>query len=217
MSGHATEAALLSDTGADVRISSPKAPPISIFDARVPSQPDLSAVLVLEAKQPAAARAIRAQAEQFGGLLREELHSIAGGEAPPSVLLLADLAVSTMVSVQMQRHMTYGAFGQWSEAYCDGASDSKQREGAEKSQRNLAGISVIARDMLIAARAAARDVGAQLRGTGTDGLMRAIGARAPDPVPDHRGGVGSIGAPCALDSLPADSNSQPFPFEEPKP
>ncbi len=176
-------------------------PPIAIIDARVPSEVDKEALAKLEQAQPAAARALRAQAEEFGALLRNELHYLSGGEAPTSVLLLADLAIATMVSVQMQRHMTFGAFGKWTEAQLD----DKVRESAEKSQRNLAGISVIARDLLASARAAAREAKADRpRGSASEQLLTALGVEVAAQPPDRPPGAVASG------SLPSPFPSSPL-------
>lgn len=203
MSGHAThpEPIVRSDDG-NVRVSAAEQTPITILDARVPRPDGYEALLRLEHQSGPAVAAIREQGAAFRIELLGELHALAGGQAPPSVMALAELATGALISLHMQRYMTMGSFGVWAESDLD-ASANRLRESAEKSQRNLAGLAVVARDLLQSARAAAREASGAAGASPTQQLLTRIGAS--HPVPPQAPGVGVIGAP------PFSNHSSPIP------
>jgi hypothetical protein len=154
---------------------------------------------ILERSGPAA-REVAEQAEVFGALFRAELQSLAGSELPPSVTAQAQMAINGMATLYRAELLAGAAFGDWSEAYLDRAASNALNERADKSQRNLAGLAIVARDLLLAARAAAKEV-RQGQGSATDGLMSALGVtRRPvessaSSPPLHPGGVEKSGTP----------------------
>jgi hypothetical protein len=167
---------------------------VELLDARPPRDGGDAALIALEHKAGAAAAAIREQGQAFRTELLAELHALSGGQAPPSVMAIAELATGALISLHMQRYMTLGSFGSWAEAALD-RDAQRLRESAEKSQRNLAGLAIVARDLLVSARTAAKEAKSASDGTPTAGLMRRLGVAGADPVPLSTGGVGAIGAP----------------------
>lgn len=178
---------------------------VSILDARMPQADGDEALRRLEHQAGAAVAAIREQGAAFRSELLSELNQAAGGQAPPSVMALADLATGALISLHMQRYMTMGSFGAWAESELD-ASANRLRESAEKSQRNLAGLAVIARDLLKSAREAALEAGRLSKGhDALGGLLESIGA-TPARSPIDTPGGSAFGSPRSSTQSPSPNS-----------
>lgn len=137
------------------------------------------------------------QAEAFAGPFRAELTELAGGEMSPSTQVLAGLAIGAVLNVRRAELLVSAALGDWSEARLTTLACETLSERSDKSQRNLAGLAIVARDLMQSARDAAREEGKVRKGVGPVGqLMTRLGVAAgPGPVPDLTPGGGSVGAP----------------------
>lgn len=151
------------------------------------------------------------QTELFAAPFRAELIALAGGvELPASVQMVAQLAVVAVATVKRAQLLSNAALGDWSEARLDTLACETLHERADKSQRNLAGLAIVARDLLQSARAAAKEAGAERNGAAmnpVDRLMGKLGVRtataevaAAPPV--STGGGGVEGAPLLSNSPP---------------
>jgi hypothetical protein len=181
-----------------------------LVDGRVPSSSS-PALAKLQERAGPAAREVQAQAEVFGALFRVELQSLAGSELQPSVTALAQMAINAMATLYRAELLAGAAFGDWSEAYLDHKASTALNERADKSQRNMAGLAIVARDLLLAARAAAKEA-RTAAGNPVDDLSARLAAGEAQrevlpQVPVDPPGVVSSGAP---------SPSIPPPSGEPK-
>lgn len=166
---------------------------MALLDSRLPSELAAGNRAALERFKAQAApfySAIRAGAEEYGEALRLELNALAGGQAPASVMALAQAAVDAHANCQLAQHILGHATG--------GLEDlpkSKQptrRLEITQLQRTAMGLDVAFTDLVRRATEAAK----QARGGGvspTQQLLTRIGAA--HPVPPLAPGPGSIGAP----------------------
>ncbi len=171
------------------------------------------AIELLKAKSGLAAGEVAEQAEEFGRLFRAELQSLAGSELSPAVHALAQMAIDMMAVVYRAQLLAGAAFGQWSEAFLDQAASTALNERADKAQRNLAGLCIVSRDLLLSARQAAIAHRTEHTVNPVDGLRARLGMNTTGSsagtdvlpsVPVCPPGVGAQGAP-----LPFNSESPP--------
>jgi len=167
------------------------------------------------------------QQENFAVPFRAELSALAGGELPVSVQVIAQLAVMAVTTVRKAELLSNAALGDWSEARLDALACETLHERADKSQRNMAGLAIVARDLLQSARAAAREAGESNRGSPTEQLLTRLGvgqavaspsadqaapltqtAASSDPVPPFDPGGGSVVGPPPSESPTSPKGSE---------
>lgn len=175
---------------------------VALLDCRLPSEIAAANQAALEQFKRRAApfyAAIRTGAEQYGEFLRAELNALAGGEAPPSVMALAQAAIDAHANCQLAQHIVGHATGDL-EALPDEKQQGRRLE-ITQLQRTAMGLDVAFTDLVRRATEAAR-AEAGKRTSATDQLMarlghgqlrREVAALSPLQPP---GGV-AIGAPHA--------------------
>jgi len=168
-----------------------------LVDLRPARKPTLAR---LEKSTGRAVLEVHELAEEFGVALRAELNDLAGGEAPASVMAMGQLAVNAIGNLHKAQLMSDCAVGDWSEARLDEKANADLNERANKTLRNLAGLAVVARDLLQSARSAAKE--ARSVGSPTEQLMTRLGVGGPARVPISPPGVGDEGAPLPQSPLP---------------
>lgn len=163
-----------------VQVRVPGHAALSVLDGRAPRfTPEQveTALLDLEQASGPIVELVRAQVESSWELIRADLNRVAGGEASPRVMVIAQHAQMAHEALILQRFASGKAFG---------AGD----ELAEKHMRNAAGLAVVATDALNKAYEAAREEAKARQGGAVGGLLTRIGASsAPSPPLAPGGGV----------------------------
>lgn len=155
---------------------------VSLIDPRAPDHPEIQR---LTARGGGAVSAIAEQGREFRAALDAELLQIAGTALPLSVQTHAHLATAALGDYQLARYLAHGIYGRWAEADLDSeiARDEEyslrraatRGERVEKAFRTLAGLAVVARDLIKGARDAAREARAEAGSTATQGLFARLG------------------------------------------
>lgn len=164
---------ILSDAGFITAVAKRTNTAVSLIDARVPSSVADGAIAAAERKAGAAHAIIRDQGAVFGAALHDELHALAGGEAPASVMALAHLAVEAMIDHRVVALVARGAVGRWAAKHesieargtpLDEVALDKDAEVLERLEQHVtsghrvaAGLAIAARDLLRAARESAKE------------------------------------------------------------
>lgn len=142
---------------------------------------------------PVVAR-LRQRTEAIWELILAELNGRAGGQSSARTTVLAHHALRAHTALELQTMLAEVSAGQ-------------DRDGSDRAFRSLAGLAVVASDLLNKAYAAATEEGKAkaAKVEPVDALMATLGvSEGPGSVPGSTGGVGSIGAP-----LPSNSPSSP--------
>ena len=177
---------------------------VELLDARLPRNAraeNLAALDAFRAKSAPFYLAIRDGAEEYGAHLRAELNALAGGEAPPSVMALAQAAVDALSNCQLAQHIVGHATGD-----LPGLPEKKQparRLEITQLQRTAMGLDVAFTDLVRRATEAAKEAGKK-GSSPTQQLMARLGhgAKAPDPVPPQAPGGSSVEPPPSLSQPP---------------
>lgn len=164
---------------------------VTLLDARLPSEVYAENQAALARFKAAAApfyQAIRAGAEEYGAVLRSELNALAGGEAPPSVMALAQAAVDAHANCQLAQHILGHATGDLE--ILKATKQASRRLEITQLQRTAMGLDVAFTDLVRRATEAAREAGKAKAGSPTQALLTRIGVTEvqPDPAFDPRGG-----------------------------
>lgn len=186
---------IVSDAGHVAAVSNAGAT-VSLVDARLPGRVSDERIALLESKAGPALAAVREQAELFAAPFRAELAALAGGgDLPSSVAALAHLAVEAMADHRIASLVARGSAGRWAAKAAradfsetvleeDAAALERAEQHALAGLRVAAGLAIAARDLLRAAREAAKEAGADAlksQGGAVGGLMTRLGVGRSTP------------------------------------
>lgn len=180
--------------GAVVQVRVPGHAALSVLDGRAPrfsAEQVEKAHAELEQASGPVVEHVRARAEASWELVRADLNRVAGGEASPRVMVIAQHALMAHEALVLQRLAAGRAYGTGDDL-------------AEKHMRNSAGLAVVATDALNKAYEAAREEGKANKGGAVGGLLTRIGAAEVRTEPPMTPGGGS-----AQGSLPPNSEEPP--------
>lgn len=141
---------------------------------------------------------MKARIDESWSVVRADLAERAGGKASIRAQLLGHYALKANMALELQALMAEGLAG-------------RDKEGSDKAFRSLAGLSVVAADLLNKAYAAATEEGKAkaAKVEPVDALMATLGvSEGPGSVPVSTGGVGSMSSLSSQNPNPSSKKTK---------